>query len=132
MCPRYADFPAGWFFVPCFQDPPSLTVGLVLPFCFSAGGFLPFKNVNSDLFRPGVTIFVGDSSRPGPGVHLLASFPSQGLEFSEVLILVTGPTLRGPQLYAENPVPVLDPARLKSIIPDRTWPPVPVLCQIPM
>ena len=125
MCPRCADFPAGWFFVSCFQDPPSLTVGLVLLFCFSAGGSFLVKVMNSDFFRTGVTIFVGDSSSPGPGVHLPCLSPKPGAGIFLVLILVTRASLCGPQLYAENPVPVLDPAWLKSIIPDRTWPQAP-------
>lgn len=122
--------PAGWFFVPCFQDPPGLTVGLVLPFCFSAGGS-PLKVMNSDLFRPGVTIFVGDLislwawsassrfSKPGAGIFL-------------VLILGDRATLQGPQLYAENPVPCLT---LRGWSPSSLIEPGPksqILCQIPM
>ena len=125
LCPRYAGFPAGWFFVPCFQDPPSLTVGLVLLFCFSAGGFLPCISNEFWLVQAWGYNLCGWFIPPWPwSASSLLLSQARGWNFSGFSFSDRA-TLCGPQLYAENPVLVLDPAWLKSIIPDRTWPQAP-------
>ena len=109
----------------CFQDPPSLTVGLVLLFCFSAGGFLPCTSNEFWLVQAWGNNLCGWFIPPWPwSASSLLLSQARGWNFSGFNFSDRA-TLRGPQLYAENPVLVLDPAWLKSIIPDRTWPQAP-------
>ena len=89
LCPRYAGFPAGWFFVPCFQDPPSLTVGLVLLFCFSAGGFLPCISNEFWLVQAWGYNLCGWFIPPWPW-SASSFFPKPGAGIFLVLVLVTG------------------------------------------
>lgn len=64
-------------------------MGLVL-FISQQGGSFLVKVMNSDLFRPGVTIFMGDSSHHEPRVHLPCFSPRPVAGIFLGLILVTG------------------------------------------
>lgn len=117
---RCADSPAGWLYVPCCQDPP-FHCGTSFPLYFSAGGSFPVKVMNSDLFRSGVTIFMGDSSCPGPEVHLPYFFPRPVARIFLFLILMTGQLFVGVS-FTQSPVPISPPSLLE---------PAPRPCQVP-